>query len=511
MVLTAHRCRLLLSVLTDLAVEEVRSGGARLRPGGVPEGVPEGAASRERAVRLRSALERLGPLYVKLGQVLSTRQDLVPEAVAAELESLHDRTTPLPFACLEPVLEEELGPGWRERFSDLDTRRPLGAASVAQTHAARLRDGRPVVVKVQRPGVRAVMSTDMRLLSTAVRLLARRTPLLNATVDFSAMLHVVFDAMRHELDFTLEAANMDAARRAVAPYGLLRVPETVLVTPRVLVQTRAPGVSIRDADAGSLAPEVRGEIGGQLLTFMCQQYLLDRAFHADPHPGNVFVAPDGVTTLIDWGMVGRIDRHLSLALAMTLLGLAANDAQIVARNWPEMGRPMPWADLAGFHQDMTILVPALHNVPLERLRFGASLASLLKYSTARGIQTNPMIGLLSKSFSNIEGSVRLVAPRLSVTEVLVRSVPRVVRAFTREALSEQHLGYQALQALALGENLLRDLRTVTRSLAGGELTVQIMPVQRRFSLAEHHDALRHRRLTRAALAASALWWWRRRR
>ncbi|MGK5640400.1 ABC1 kinase family protein [Streptomyces sp. URMC 126] len=505
--LPLDRGRLLLSVATGLLAEEVRAGAARLRPPPYAEDEDDGPA-RQRAVRLRRALERLGPLYIKLGQVLATRQDILSEVTAAELEGLHDRADPLPFARLVPVLEAELGPSWRDRFAAFDTDEPLGSASLAQVYGARLAHGTPVVVKIQRPGVRALMRADMRLLSTAARLLARRTPVLSATLDFEAMLHVVFDAMRHELDFTLEAANMEAARAAVAPFEYLEVPEVLHATRRVLIQSRAPGVCVREADPESFEAAERERIGADLLTFMCRQYLIDRRFHADPHPGNVFVVPGGPATLIDWGMVGRIDRHLGLTLTLTLLGLAGNDARIVARNWPEMGRPLPWADLSGFHQDMAVMVPALHAVSLERMRFGASLAALLRHSTKRGIQTNPMIALLSKSFANAEGSVRCLAPHLSVTEILTRHTHHVVRHYARESLSRERLGYTALQALAAWENSLGDARTFTQALSGGELTLQHVIVQRRFSLAEHREDVRRRRLLRGAAALAAVLWWR---
>ncbi|AEW99517.1 ABC1 kinase family protein [Streptantibioticus cattleyicolor] len=502
----AERGRLLLTVVGELLAAEVCAAGTRIRG-------PDERARRERqrALRIRTALERLGPLYVKAGQVLSTREDLVPPAVARELESLHDRAAPCPFDRMSAVLEAELGPDWRRRFRHFDTERPLGCASIAQAYAAVLDDGRSVVVKVQRPGIAAQMTTDMRLLRGMTRTLARRTPVLSETIDFEAMLAVIFEAVRNELDLTLEAANMDEARAAVTAVPGIDVPGVVHATERVLIQRRAPGTSVRDADPAAFDDAERERVGTGLLTVMYQGYFIDHRFHADPHPGNVFVCPGGPTTLIDWGMIGRLDRHLSSTLLMTLLGLANNDAHAVARAWSEMGRPTPWADIGAFEQDMSVVVPRLASIPLDRLRFGASLATLLRLSTRRGIRTNPMIGLLGKSFANMEGTVRHLAPHLSATDVLVRQTGRVLGEYAAQSLSQQQLGFTALQLLSGLETLLPHARAVGRSLSGGDLTLQHTAVTRPFSLVDHRSSARIRRAEHHLLGAAALVWLLRRR
>ncbi|MEU7154486.1 AarF/UbiB family protein [Streptomyces sp. NPDC045456] len=457
-------------------------------------------------MRIRTALERLGPLYIKVGQVLSTRQDMIPPALAQELEHLHDRAEVCPFDRMAAVLEADLGLGWRGRFRDFDTQRPLGCASLAQAYAATLTDGRSVVVKVQRPGITTLMATDMRLVRGMTRTLARRTPVLSETTGFDAMLAVIFEAMRHELDLTLEAANMDEARAAVAAMPDVEVPEVVHATRHVLIQRRAPGTCIRDADPADFEDDERERIGTDLLTVMYQGYFIDHRFHADPHPGNIFVCPGGPTTLIDWGMVGRIDRHLGMTLMMTLLALANNDAHAVAHTWPEMGRPTAWADIGGFEQDMAAVVPSIASVPLDRLQFGASLATLLRLSSRRGIRINPMIGILGKSFANMEGAVRYLAPHLSVTEVLVRQSRRVLAEYARQTLSEPQLAYTALQLLSGLETMLPQARAVGRGLAGGGLTVQHAAVTRPFSLTDHRTDARTRRFERHLLGAAALVW-----
>ncbi|MFJ3216662.1 AarF/UbiB family protein [Kitasatospora sp. NPDC086801] len=179
---------------------------------------------------MREALQSLGPFYIKVGQILSTRSDFVPEAMIEELRLLHDQVTPLPFDVFEPVLAAEFGPRWPRLFRDIDTRTPLGAASLAQVYRADLADGTAAAVKIQRPGVAQVMAQDMAVLRKAARLVARAAPRFTTVIDVPAMLGVLFDAMQDESDFRREAANMRHGLRLTADFEHLTVPR-VLLTP----------------------------------------------------------------------------------------------------------------------------------------------------------------------------------------------------------------------------------------------------------------------------------------
>lgn len=336
----------IMKVLGRLAAEEagravpVGGGGTKRHRANV-------AHSRARAAR--RALEELGPLYIKAGQILSTRTDMVSAAMIEEFRQLHDQVSPGPFAELEPVLVGELGPDWASGFRDINTEEPIGTASLAQVYRAVMADGTPAAVKVQRPGMREVMEADMDLLNRLARLVARRAPRLGAVIDFEAMLGVLLDAMRPELDFVLEARNMERARRAAAGFEHIAVPEVLKATSRVLVQTLPPGSSIREADPAAFTVEQRMAIGRDLLAFMYRGYFLDGWFHADPHPGNIVVHPGSPAYLIDWGMVGRIDRSLSTHLLRVLLSVALNDGTALAQAWIELGPRRPpdrWSSVA---------------------------------------------------------------------------------------------------------------------------------------------------------------------
>lgn len=464
---------LLTKVLGQLCAEEttgrIRShwDGSRRR----------GEYVRWRPEAIRAAFERLGPLYIKVGQILSTRPDLVSEPLMLELGKLHDRVTATPFTDFEPVLEQELGTRWRRRFHRIDTDRPLGAASLAQVYRATLDDGSLAAVKIQRPGIRRIIHEDMRILSRGAHMLGKGAPRFNAVFDAEAILGVVFDAMRPELDFVAEAANMENARAAVAQFATLSVPEVVWATERVLVQRLAPGRSIREAVWSDFAEGERMDIGRDLMALMYRGYFVDRSFHADPHPGNIFVQPGGPASLIDWGMVGQIDRRMSIALMLMLLNVVRNDGPGSSSAWIEMGRLTPYSDISGFAADMAALVPRVYQASLQDLNFGTVLGRVLSRSSKRGIAATPMVAVVAKSFANMEGSVRYLAPELSVTGIFEDELVDIMIDLVRDLLSEGQAAASALELMYGSVIGPEQARRTLRDLSNRDLTVRIASVE----------------------------------
>ncbi|WP_227024972.1 ABC1 kinase family protein [Streptomyces tsukubensis] len=487
------RARYVAGVLGRLLVAEAR----RSRRGG---GEDAGKEGRERARVVRETLQSLGPFYIKVGQLLSTRPDFVPPAMIEEFGCLHDQVTPVPFDVLEPVLAREFGTSWPRLFREIDTDTPLGAASLAQVHRAVLADGTPVAVKIQRPGVEEVMAQDMVVLRRTAGLIGRIAPRFTAVIDLPAMLGVLFDAMEGESDFRKEAAHMRTARGLTEEFTYLTVPHVLLdPTRRVLVQSLAPGTSVHTADPEKLTSDERTGIGRDLMTFMFRGFFLDRCFHADPHPGNIFVASGEPAHLIDWGMVGRVEANVSRSLVLALLNVAANDGTGLAKTWTEMGHPTPWADLAGFRTDMAALVPKATSASLEELNFGVTLTAVLTHATRRGIQSSPVIALLGKSFANLEGSIRHLCPELSITEVFEENLRTIMFGLAQEALSEQQAARIALELMIAAPGSLQQGREILRNLA----EPPTRPTAARGAAAGRSRSSAHSHHTRAALILAA--------
>jgi ubiquinone biosynthesis protein len=322
-----------------------------------------------------------------------------------------------------------------------------------------------------------------------------------------AMLDVVFSSMRPELDFTLEADNMDALRDRVKDFDTLQIPEVIHVTPRVLVMSLAEGSSIRDCNPAHLTLKQREAIGTDLLGFMFWSYFVDRIFHADPHPGNIFISPDGEANLLDWGQIGRVDINLSTAMAVVMLSMAMNDGTTLARTWIEMGRATRRADIAGFINDMGRFVPGIAGQSLERFNFGVQLTSILKFSSKRGIAAPPAVASLGKSFANMEGSIRYLAPHISITDVSEDEFNMISQALASELLSPEYAARAGAQTILMMLNGPAQARGVLADMANRDMTLRLGEEMSFRSRHENRADARLRKLQRniAVAALGALW------
>jgi ubiquinone biosynthesis protein len=496
--IVGNRLRTVAKVLGQLIAEDV--GWSRSRGRDTDTTIDR---DQQRARAVRRALERLGPFYVKIGQMLATRPDMVSPTMIAEFQNLHDEVDVQPFCEFEPVLEENLGPNWKRLFDDIDTLRPLGAASLAQVYRVTLHGGRAGVIKLQRPGIRKLVLADMALLRQAARLVTRTAPRFSTVVDIESMLSNIFDAMEPELDFTKEAANMDQARKSVRHFSSLAVPEVIAATPGVLVQSMAPGTSVGRINPACLSEQERQGIAKDLTAFMYRGYFIDRFYHADPHPGNVFIEPGGPATLIDWGMVGRLDQRTSMRLLLTLMAVGRNDGHGLAKAWTEMGRTTPWSDIPGFSADMAQLVPKVAFASLEDVNFGVTLTAVLERATRRGIASSPAISLLGKSFANLEGCVRRIAPELALTDVFEKEVKRIILNLVREAISPQETARKSLEGLIVATTIGEQMRALADDMTNRQVTVQVSQVRRSRALGGENPSAQYRGLL--ALGALALY------
>ena len=287
--------------------------------------------ARGTGVRIRRVLEEAGGVYVKLGQIASTRPDLVPPEICAELAGLQNQVAPEPVERVREALEEELGADVDTLFAEFDWE-PLAAGSIGQTYRACLRTGEPVVVKVQRPGIEDVMERDLAALALLAGVAQRRTPF-GQGVRSAEMLAQFASSLRAELDFRREAEAMSEMTALLGPGSAVRVPKVYgeLCTRRLLVQERFDGFTVADTATLDASGIDRRALGEQLLRSTLEQVLRIGFFHADPHPGNIFAFADGTLGLIDFGAVGRLDPVQQSAVIDMLAALARRDASLLAR------------------------------------------------------------------------------------------------------------------------------------------------------------------------------------
>jgi ubiquinone biosynthesis protein len=365
--------------------------------------------------RLRRAFARLGPTYIKLGQIISGGEGLFPEELVAEFKLLRDRVPPEPFEDVRRVVEIELGRSLDDVFESFD-REPLAAASIAQVHAAQLRTGETVVVKVQRPQVARLVRQDIEAMAWLSPRLVGRIPIA-ALANPPALVELFAETIVEELDFRLEAQNMLDVARVLAETGQRAVmvprPHPTLVTKRVLVMERLDGFkwddvrSMRDAGVDTEAVLHAG-----LVAFM-EGAMLYGVFHGDLHGGNLFVRPDGRTVLLDFGITGRLEQHKRLAFLMLLVGATSGDVMGQLRALVGLGAFPPDTDLEAVFTDLG-LDRTIDPTQLSADELVHELQELTKKLLAYGARAPKELMLFVKNMMFLDGAIATLAPDLDI-------------------------------------------------------------------------------------------------
>ena len=377
---------------------------------------PEGSPAR----RLRLALEELGPVFVKFGQILSTRPDLLTPEFAEELKRLQDRVTPFPGAEARALIETALGTPIEQAFASFETE-PMASASVAQVHAATLRDGSDVVVKVIRPGIDAVIAEDVRLLLGIAELLervssdARRLHPVEVVTDYER-------TITNELDLLHEAANASQLRRNFTHSPLLYVPRVHwdFTRENVLVLERIYGTPISDVSALQAAGTNMKVLADRGVETFFTQVFEDNFFHADMHPGNIFVDlsdPDDPSYIaVDCAIIGTLTEADQDYLARNLLAFFNQDYRQVARLHVQSGWVPPGTDVSEFEKVIRGVCEPIFQKPISEISFGHFLLELFQTARRFDMEVQPQLVLLQKTLLNIEGVGRQLYPELDLWE-----------------------------------------------------------------------------------------------
>lgn len=433
-------------------------------------------SGRTRLARsLRRALDDGGVTFVKLGQVLSTRRDLLAEEVVEELERLQDQANPAGWDEVERVLTAELGAPVDGVFAEFD-REPLAAASIAQVHTARLPSGEQVVVKIQRPGIGTVVARDLDIVARLARRLELTTQWGRA-IGAGDLARGFADAVREELDFRIEATNMAAvvaasAQRAGSDTVVFPVPHEPLCTERVLVMQRLDGVPL--SVAGAVIDDRgldRHALARSLLECLLRQIMVDGVFHADPHPGNVLVLSDGRLGLLDFGSVGRLDQGLRQALQRLLLAVDRGDTLAVSDALLEVVvRPD--------EVDEQRLERVLGQFMARHLAPGTNpsvrmFTDLFRIVSAHGLSVPPEVAAVFRALATLEGALAHLAPGFD----LVSEARSFSRRHFAEELDAAVLRRKATQELTTLLPMLRRLprrvERITGAVEHGRLSVNV--------------------------------------
>lgn len=410
--------------------------GDLIRSAGLDEGPPDDEAVHgdpDAAASLADDLEALGPTYIKLGQMLSTRVDLISPAYVQALSRLQDDVAPFSFEEVEHVVTSELGVRLATLFPTFD-KTPLAAASLGQVHRATLRDGREVVVKVQRPEVRGQIVEDMEVLRAIAGALDAHTDF-GERFAVADLLEEFRRSLIEELDYRREAENLTTMREMLADHEHIVVPEPYpdFTTSRVLTMEFVPGRKLTDlGPLGRL--ELEGaELADELFGAYIRQVLVEGVFHADPHPGNVLVADDGRLVLLDIGMVARVAPAHREKLLKLLLALADARPDEVVRVARTLGEELPDYDQSTFERAVARVVGRATTSSLEQLDLGAILLQLIREAGECGLRMDPELTMLGKAILNLDQVATLLDPDFMPVEALRRHSTKLMRSSMRSS------------------------------------------------------------------------------
>ncbi|HEV8214440.1 MAG TPA: AarF/UbiB family protein [Gemmatimonadaceae bacterium] len=490
------------------------------------EGLPHDAepgedfsGSPDRALAFRKRLVELGPAYIKLGQVLSTRPDLLPESYIRELEKLQDDVDPIPTPDVVGIVEQELGARLSKLFLTFDDE-PLGTASLGQVHAAELRDGRPVVVKVQRPNIRNPLADDLAFFHDLATFLSEHTKA-GARVDMVGIVQQLERALADELDYRVEARNAATFRRTLAEFPRILVPRVIegYTTERVLTTER-----IRGSRLDSISPLARIEhdfspVADELTRAYLKQITIDGHFHADPHPGNVFVvmadsenpptpsevkaadrravqrpaatplariendaqrqaAPqpadmDVKLALIDFGMTARLSATLREHIVRLLLDLADNRGDDAAETLIEVGTELPGFDREGYIREIAGLMARTYNLGAGELDTGKVLYELINISFQRGLRLPSELTLLAKALFNLGTVTSTIDPVYSPIPTIREFGAQIAADRARHDLNPRRLYQLATEGSDLLAALPHRLDIITARMASNDFTTRV--------------------------------------
>jgi ubiquinone biosynthesis protein len=423
-------------------------------------------------VRVRLALEELGPTFVKLGQVLATRADIFPPRWIAEFAKLQDNVPPEPFEALLPELEKTLGRSPFLVFQDLE-REAVAAASIAQVHLAKLQDGTPVVLKVRRPNIEVRIEADLRLLGHLARLLESELPE-SRRFQPGKMVGQFAKSLRRELDLALEARNTErfAQNFSDDPSVVFAKVYWEYTSVTLMVMEFIDGIPGNDLQAARDAGLDLKRLGALGADAVLKMVLVDGFFHADPHPGNIFYLPNNRLAIIDCGMVGRISMERRDQIADMLAALVAKDIEQLRDILVGWAGDAP-VDDARLSSDLDELIFNYESAPLRQIRFGVLLNDLISVMRENHLMVPPDLTMLFKALMTLEGLGRQLDPDFQIVRHLTPFVKKVIVDRYRPGALFKRGRHNLMSVMDVATALPRDVSRLLREIRRGRVKIDL--------------------------------------
>ena len=438
----------------------------------IPSKMYEKFLRKSSAERLRLALEELGPTFIKFGQLLSVRADILPPHFIFELSKLQDEVSPLPFETIKKIIEEELKLPIDKLFSSFD-RKPIASASLAQVHRAVTKEGDKVVVKVQRPKVKEVVYTDLSIMETIAGWIERE---IREAREYEPLAKVkeIGGNLKSELNFTNEGRAVDQFRKNFKDDETILIPKVYwnLSTSKILTLEYIEHIKITDIELLEKAGISRRELIQRGVDFILKQVFEHGFFHADPHPGNIGVTTDGKIVLIDFGLTGRLDDEMRDRLSQFMIAGVNKDIDMIMNVFEEFGVIKEEQDIRGLRSDLKVFLDKYYGVSLEGIEIRDIIDDTFEISRKYGLKFPRDLILLTKALSTVEGIAHQIDPKFDIIEYLKPYVNKLAeRKYSPERLFK--IATEVLTAYAnLFKDLPGELTPILRKIREGRLKVE---------------------------------------
>jgi ubiquinone biosynthesis protein len=434
---------------------------------------PQTAKEKELPEQLAADLEKLGPTYIKLGQLLSTRADLMPPAFLEALTRLQDNVGPFPFEQAEAIITAELGVKISKAFATFDEK-PIAAASLGQVHRATMRDGREVAVKVQRPDIRETIVKDLTALEEIAEFAETHTEV-GKQYQLKQMIEEFHKSILRELDYKQEARNLATLAQNLEEFDLIVVPRAIddYTTSRVLTTNYVRGLKIT-----SLSPVAKTELDGdalaeQLFRAYLKQILVDGFVHADPHPGNVFLTEDDRIALFDLGMVAHVSTGMQEKLLQLLLAVSEGKSDEAATVAIEIGEKTQKFDEVAFRRRVADLVAQTKDASVEQIEVGKVVLMLARMSGESGIRVPSELAMLGKTLLNLDQVGRSLDPGFDPNASIRRNAADLTRRRLRQSLSPANILSGLMEVKEFAERLPGRINKILDTVASNGLEVKV--------------------------------------
>lgn len=458
--------------------------------------------SSPKVEELPGDLENLGPTYVKLGQFLSTRSDMLPVQVIAALERLQDRAEQFPYEKVEEIVTAEFGVRLSRVFEQFDPV-PIAAASLAQVHHAVLRNGREVAVKVQRPGIRERIVKDLSAFEEVAEFLDRHSSTAKRYMILST-LREFRKAMLRELDFLQEAQNLSILGRNLAGFDLIVVPSPVedYTTSRVLVMDYIHGEKITGISRLRRMELDGSRLAEELFRAYLKQILIDGFYHADPHPGNVFLVNDGRIALLDLGMVARLSEGLQQRLLRLLLAVSEGKSEEAAEYAMEIGEKGADFDERRFSREVSELVVRHQRATIKDIEVGRVVMEVFKIAGASHMVFPSELTMLGKSLLNLDNIGRQLDPAFDPNAAIRRYASQLLRRSIQKSVSPVDLYEVLMDSKEFFQYLPKRVNKIMGALANNDMTLRVNVIDEKYLMTGFQKVAN--RLTAGLLLASII-------